>query len=71
MAKIASALSEADINIESIIQKDQQDESSPVPLILVVRKVVESKMDAALDKIRGLDVLADDVVRIRLETLDS
>lgn len=71
MAKIASALSEADINIESIIQKDQQDESSPVPLILVVRKVVENKMNAALDKIRALDVLVDDVVRIRLETLDS
>ncbi len=71
MAKIASALSEADINIESILQKDQQDESSPVPLILVVRKVVENKMNAALDKIRALDVLVDDVVRIRLETLDS
>lgn len=71
MAKIAAALSEADINIEAIIQKDQADESSPVPLIMLVRKVVESKMNSALDKIRALDVLADDVVRIRLETLDS
>lgn len=71
LAKIASALSESDINIESIIQKDQADESSPVPLIMIVRQVVESKMNAALDKIRALDVLADDVVRIRLETLDS
>ena len=71
LAKIASALSESDINIESIIQKDQADESSPVPLIMIVRQVVESKMNAALDRIRALDVLADDVVRIRLETLDS
>ena len=71
LAKIASALSESDINIESIIQKDQAEESSPVPLIMIVRQVVESKMNAALDKIRALDVLADDVVRIRLETLDS
>ena len=70
MAKIASALSESDINIEAIIQKDQADESSPVPLIMIVRQVVESKMNGALDKIRALDVLADDVVRIRLETLD-
>lgn len=71
MAKIATVLSESQINIESIIQKDQADESSPVPLILVVRKVVESKMNQALEKIRALGVLADDVVRIRLETLDS
>ncbi|MBA53661.1 MAG: homoserine dehydrogenase [Pseudomonadales bacterium] len=70
LAKIASALSESDINIEAIIQKDQADESSPVPLIMIVRQVVESKMNGALDKIRALDVLADDVVRIRLETLD-
>ena len=71
MAKIATVLSESQINIESIIQKDQADASSPVPLILVVRKVVESKMNQALEKIRALGVLADDVVRIRLETLDS
>ncbi len=71
LAKIASALSEADINIEAIIQKDQADESSPVPLIMLARKVVESKMDSALDAIRALDVLTDDIVRIRVETLDS
>lgn len=71
LAKIAAALSESDINIEAIIQKDQADESSPVPLIMIVRQVVESKMNGALDKIRALGVLADDIVRIRLETLDS
>ncbi|MEE2731227.1 MAG: homoserine dehydrogenase [Pseudomonadota bacterium] len=70
LAKIAAALSDSDINIEAIIQKDQADESSPVPLIMIVRQVVESKMNNALDKIRALGVLADDVVRIRLETLD-
>ncbi|AUM11835.1 homoserine dehydrogenase [Ketobacter alkanivorans] len=71
LAKIAAALSDSDINIEAIIQKDQADESSPVPLIMIVRQVVESKMNGALDKIRALDVLADDIVRIRLETLDG
>lgn len=70
MAKIATVLSQSDINIEAIIQKDQVDDSSPVPLIMLVRKVVESKMNAALDAIRALDVLVDDVVRIRLETLE-
>ena len=71
LAKIAAALSDSDINIEAIIQKDQADEASPVPLIMIVRQVVESKMNGALDKIRALDVLADDIVRIRLETLDG
>lgn len=71
LAKIAAVFSDADINIEAIIQKDQLDESSPVPLIMIVRQVLESKMNTALDKIRALDVLADDVVRIRLETLDG
>jgi len=71
LAKIAAVFSDADINIEAIIQKDQLDESSPVPLIMIVRQVLESKMNTALDQIRALDVLADDVVRIRLETLDG
>ncbi|MAR92102.1 MAG: homoserine dehydrogenase [Pseudomonadales bacterium] len=69
LAKIAAALSDADINIEAIIQKDQLDANSPVPLIMIVRQVLESKMNDALDKIRALDVLAEDIVRIRLETL--
>ena len=71
LAKIAAVFSDADINIEAIIQKDQPDASSPVPLIMIVRQVLESRMNTALDQIRALDVLADDVVRIRLETLDG
>ncbi len=71
LAKIATVLSEGDINIESIIQKDQADENAPVPLIMLTRKVQEKKMNAAIDKIRKLDVLVNDVTRIRLETLDK
>lgn len=71
LAKIATVLSEGDINIESIIQKDQADDNAPVPLIMLTRKVQEKKMNAAIDKIRALDVLVHDVTRIRLETLDK
>ena len=71
LAKIATVLSEGDINIESIIQKDQADDNAPVPLIMLTRKVQEKKMNAAIDKIRTLDVLVNDVTRIRLETLDK
>lgn len=71
LAKIATVLSEGDINIESIIQKDQADDNAPVPLIMLTRKVQEKKMNAAIDKIRTLDVLVHDVTRIRLETLDK
>jgi homoserine dehydrogenase len=71
LAKIATVLSESDINIESIIQKDQADDTVSVPLIMLTRKVQENKMNAALDRIRKLDVLVNDVTRIRLETLDK
>lgn len=71
LAKIATVLSEGDINIESIIQKDQADDNAPVPLIMLTRKVQEKKMNAAIDKIRTLDVLVNDVTRIRLEMLDK
>ncbi|NPU94570.1 MAG: homoserine dehydrogenase [Gammaproteobacteria bacterium] len=71
LAKIATVLSEGDINIESIIQKDQADDNAPVPLIMLTRKVQEKKMNAAIDKIRKLDVLVNDVTRIRLEMLDK
>lgn len=71
LAKIASVLSEGAINIEAIIQKDQADESAPVPLIMLTRKVQEKKMNAALDKIRTLDVLVNDITRIRVEALSQ
>lgn len=71
LAKIASVLSEGAINIEAIIQKDQADETAPVPLIMLTRKVQEKQMNAALDKIRKLDVLADDITRIRVEALEQ
>ena len=71
LAKIASVLSEGAINIEAIIQKDQADETAPVPLIMLTRKVQEKKMNAALDKIRKLDVLVNDITRIRVEALSQ
>ena len=71
LAKIASVLSDGHINIEAIIQKDQTDESTPVPLIMLTRKVQEKKMNAALEQIRKLDVLVNDITRIRVEALSQ
>lgn len=71
LAKIATVLSAADINIEAIIQPDQEDENSPVPLILLTKKVVESKMNLAMEQIHSLGVVNGNIVRIRVEQLDS
>ncbi|WP_043308635.1 homoserine dehydrogenase [Pseudomonas sp. ML96] len=69
LAQVASILSERGINIESIMQKEAEEQDGLVPMILVTHRVVESRIDDAIAALEGLADVVGKVVRIRVEQL--
>ncbi len=70
-SKIATILSDADISIEALIQKEPQPGQNHVAVILLTSRCVESNIVDALVKIESLDSVDGKVVRIRVESLDG
>ncbi|MCP3866529.1 MAG: homoserine dehydrogenase [Gammaproteobacteria bacterium] len=71
MARIASILGDAGISIEAIKQKEPQENEVEVPLVLLTRRVNESRMNQAIEKIELLESVKGQVMRIRIEHLDG
>ena len=70
LAKVATILSERGINIESIMQKEAEEQDGLVPMILVTHRVVERSIDDAIAALEALDDISGNVVRIRVEQLN-
>lgn len=70
LAKVASILSERGINIESIMQKDVEEQDGLVPMILLTHRVREQDMNDAIAALEALDDIAGPLMRIRVEQLD-
>ena len=70
LAKVASILSERGINIESIIQKEAEEQDGLVPIILMTHRVREQSMDEAIAALEALDDVAAPLMRIRVEQLN-
>ncbi|MEE4251685.1 MAG: homoserine dehydrogenase [Alcanivoracaceae bacterium] len=70
LADITRILSQHNISIEAMFQKDVDDDQ-PVPIMLMTHSVLERDMNAALAEIAGLDAVLDDIVRIRVELLKA
>ncbi|QLF92912.1 homoserine dehydrogenase [Pseudomonas sp. ABC1] len=70
LAQVASILSERGINIESIMQKEAEEQDGLVPMILVTHRVREEHMDDAIRALEALEGVAGKVVRIRVEQLN-
>ncbi len=71
LANVAGIFSAANINIESILQKEADEINGEVPIILITRRVLEKEMNKAIAQIEALDDIVGDVVRIRLEHLNA
>ena len=69
LAEVTRILSDAGISIEAILQKPVGDRDR-VPVIILTRRVLEKKMNAALAKIAALPEIDEEIMRIRLESLD-
>jgi homoserine dehydrogenase len=71
LADISRVLSNHGINIEAILQKEDEDDDSIVPVIILTQTVVEKSMDDAIAEIEALASVSDSVMRIRVESLSS
>jgi homoserine dehydrogenase len=69
LSKITQILSEANISIEAVIQKEPQAGETTVPLILLTSCVVEHTLRATIAKIEASSVAEGKVVCIRMESL--
>jgi len=67
---VASILSERGINIESIMQKEAEEQDGLVPMILVTHRVVEARIIEAIAAMEALDGVTSPVMRLRVEQLN-
>ena len=70
LARVATILSDKGISIEAIIQKEDK-ESEMVPIIFMTHQCQELQMNEAIREIESLVDICGEVVRIRVEDLDS
>ncbi|MBQ1557560.1 MAG: ACT domain-containing protein, partial [Pseudomonas sp.] len=70
LAQVASILSERGINIESIMQKEAEEQDGLVPMILVTHRVVEARIIEAIAAMEALDGVTSPVMRLRVEQLN-
>ena len=69
LASIATILSNADINIEALIQKEPKENEEVVQVILLTHTIQEKIMNDAIAAIKALEETQDGVTRIRVEQL--
>ena len=69
MADITKVLSEAEISIEAVIQKESEDETDNASIAILTDTVKEHVMQKAILKIDSLLEVSEGVVDIRLESL--
>lgn len=63
---MTQALSEFSISIDAAIQHEASASQPVVDIVLLTNNVVESAMNAALERLQGLDIVAADIVRLRV-----
>jgi homoserine dehydrogenase len=69
MAEIAGILADSGISIEAIKQKEPAEGSSEVPLVLLTHRVLERRMNQAIERIESLSSVDGPMTRIRMEQL--
>ncbi len=69
LAAISNILSDADISIEAMQQKEPHGGATEVPLVMLTHTVREHSMNAAMAKIKALDTVSGDIIRMRVEQL--
>lgn len=69
LAEVTRVLSENNISIEAIIQKEPVAGASHLPIVLLTHKVKEASMDAAIVAIEGLEGINGQVMKMRVESL--
>jgi homoserine dehydrogenase len=71
LADVSQILGRNGISIEAVVQKEPEEGTPRVPLILLTRRVTEGSLDEAVRAIEALDSIAGPVTRIRVEHLKA
>jgi len=71
LADVTRILGDKEISIEAILQKEQAEGASTVPIIILTHPVLEESMNSAIARIEALSAISGSVTRIRLENLRS
>lgn len=69
MSKLTSVFAELEISIEGITQKEPATGQDSVSVILITQRTIEGRIDSAIEKIRGIDQINPEIVKIRVEHL--
>ncbi|NCF32861.1 MAG: homoserine dehydrogenase [Proteobacteria bacterium] len=69
-AEVAQVLSNHDISIDAAIQKDGQEQSALVDIVLMTQQTQEARMNEALQQLEELAAVTDQVMRIRVAPQD-
>lgn len=69
LAKITGILSNNNISIEAIVQKEPKEGADQVSVVILTHRVIERDMNQAIEAIEQLDGITGKVTRIRLESL--
>ena len=65
-AQVTQALSEYSISIDAAIQHEASASQPVVDIVLLTKQLMESVMNAALERLQGFDIVAADIVRLRV-----
>ena len=71
MADITRILGENGMSIEAILQKEPQQGASEATVIMLTQRIIEARMNKAIEAIQGLDSVTGEVTRIRVESLGA
>jgi homoserine dehydrogenase len=71
LADVTRILADCSISINAMVQKEHADEEDKVNIIMLTHKTVERNVNAAIEKIQNLPAMAGNIIRIRLEELNS
>ena len=69
-AEVAQVLSKHDISIDAAIQKDGQEQSDLVDIVLMTQQTQEARINEALQQLKELAAVTDQVMRIRVAPQD-
>ena len=70
LADVTRVLGDLGISIEAILQKEPAPGAADVPVIMLVHRIQERRMNAAISRIEALNSIQGRVTRIRVEYLD-
>ena len=69
LAEITRILGDLEISIEAFVQKEPREGMDKAEIILLTNRVQEGAMMKAINQIESLKSVADEVTRIRVESL--